>query len=83
MLTGRQRCALLLAASRSDYTHNHNIGVMLGLYWGYVGVILGIMENKMETTIFSERFAANLVLEASRKLWTVQPSEARSRSPLP
>ena len=22
-------------------------------YWGYIGVILGIMENKMETTIFS------------------------------
>ena len=24
-----------------------NIGVMLGIYWGYIG----IMENKMETTI--------------------------------
>ena len=21
------------------------------VYWGYIGVILGIMENKMETTI--------------------------------
>ena len=28
-----------------------NIGVILGLYWGYIGVILGIMEKKMETTI--------------------------------
>ena len=27
------------------------IRVILGLYWGYIGVIWGIMEKKMETTI--------------------------------
>ena len=26
--------------------------VILGLYWGYIGDILGIMEKKMEATIF-------------------------------
>ena len=28
------------------------IGFTLGLYWVYIGVIWGIMEKKMESTIF-------------------------------
>ena len=28
-----------------------NIRVILGLYWGFMGVLWGIMEKKMETTI--------------------------------
>ena len=36
------------------------IRVLLGLYWGYIGVIWGIMEKKMETTIMgSMRYGLN------------------------
>ena len=38
------------------------IRVILGIYWGYIGVILGIMEEKMETPIWSLGFRGLLPL---------------------
>ena len=31
--------------------YRDHTGTILGLYWGYIGIRLGIVENKMETMV--------------------------------
>ena len=46
------------ARPNSPFQESYYIGIILRLYWGYVGVILGIMEDIMETTIWDLRLGS-------------------------
>ena len=41
----------------------------LGLYWGYIGVNIGIMENKMETTIMENQMEKKMEIGMTQRLW--------------